>query len=82
MAKQHLKKILLYHLVVYVKGNFFNELFPFFYVNLLTNWKVIMNYSEFKKVQAKQMLKEKALIETDSSELNFNYCQPNADSII
>ena len=41
-----------------------------------------MNYSEFKKVQAKQMLKEKALIETDSSELNFNYCQPNADSII
>ena len=38
--------------------------------------------SKFKKVQAKQMLKEKALIETDSSELNFNYCQPNADSII
>ena len=40
------------------------------------------NYSEFKKVQANKMLKEKALIEQDNSELNFSYVQPNSDSII
>ena len=40
------------------------------------------NYSQFKKVQANKMLKEIALLEQDNSELNFNYCQPNADSII
>ena len=39
-------------------------------------------YKTFKSIEAKQMLKEKALIESDNSELNFYYCQPNADSII
>ena len=38
-------------------------------------------YKTFKSIEAKQMLKEKAMIESYNSELNFNYWQQNAYSI-
>ena len=39
-------------------------------------------YNSFKQIEAKKMLKEIAELECDNSELNFNYCQPNADTIL